>query len=47
MVSKKHKRKQSDKRSKQVIKIVNPPAQQPNKPNTELDSLKTRLLLNF
>ena len=41
----KQKKKQPTKRSKQIIKIVNPPSTQPNNP--DMDSIKKRILLNF
>jgi hypothetical protein len=46
LTMKKQKKKSAGKRSKQVIKIVNPAPQQ-QQPNKELDSLKQRFMLNF
>jgi len=40
------KKKSKPKRSKQVIQIVNPPAEQ-KKPSPELEAAKKRILLNF
>ena len=40
-------KKKKPKNSKQVIKIVNPPAVTQNKSSPEVDSLKKRILLNF
>ena len=40
-------KKRKPKNSKQVIKIVNPPAQAPSKSSPEVDTLKKRILLNF
>ncbi len=40
-------KKKKPKNSKQVIKIVNPPAISQNKSSPEVDSLKKKMLLNF
>ncbi len=40
-------KKKKPKNSKQVIKIVNPPAVTQNKSTAEMDSLKKKMLLNF